>query len=84
MTNKHEIQKDFYQKQKEWKESLRTEKGKGQKLVLKEACYNGIKGIEKEIKQTDEHRRLVKTANLEIERHRQEMYGDTGDRELYR
>lgn len=71
----------FYQKQKKWKESLSTKEG--QKLILGTACYNGIKGIEKEIKHKPGHEKLVNEANMEIERHRQEIYGDSGDRELY-
>ncbi len=35
-------------------------------------------------KYTTEHEGLVKEANLEIERHRQKIYADSGDRELYR
>ncbi len=35
-------------------------------------------------KYTIEHKELVKEANLEIEKHRQKMYADSGDRELYR
>lgn len=41
------------------------------KLVLREACYNGIKNVERrEVKVTDQHKALAKEANQKIERSR--------------
>ncbi len=41
------------------------------KLVLRDACYNGIANVErKELKVTDQHKALVKEANQKIEKSR--------------
>ena len=53
MPNKHQIQKDFYTKKNEWKESLKVntktqkdenKKEEHQKLILRESCFKGIDG----------------------------------------
>lgn len=41
------------------------------KLILREACYNGIGHVERqEVKATDYHKALVKEANDKIEKSR--------------
>lgn len=41
------------------------------KLILRDACYNGIANVERqELKATDQHRILVKEANEKIEKSR--------------
>lgn len=41
------------------------------KLILRESCYKGIDNVQtKELKATPEHKRLVKEANMRIEKNR--------------
>ena len=50
MPNKHQIQRDFYRKQKEWKEALKVDVNKEtqqSKLTLENASYDGISSIKK-------------------------------------
>ena len=79
MPNKHQIQKDFYTKKNEWKESLKVntktqkdenKKEEHQKLILREACFKGIDGTRIEsmaFKDTPEHKTIVEEANKRIE-----------------
>ena len=51
MPNKHQIQRDFYRKQKEWKEALKVDVNKEtqqSKLTLEDTSYEGISSIKKE------------------------------------
>lgn len=42
------------------------------KLILREAAYNGIKGVkERELNHSEEHKKLVQEANKKIEEGRQ-------------
>ena len=79
MPNKHQIQKDFYTKKNEWKESLKVntktqkdenKKEEHQKLILRESCFKGIDGTRIEsmaFKDTPEHKTIVEEANKRIE-----------------
>ena len=43
MPNKHQIQRDFYRKQKEWKESFKIdakEETQQPKSILRDDCFN--------------------------------------------
>ena len=58
MPNKHQIQRDFYRKQKEWKEALEVNVNKEthqSKLTLGNALNDGIPN-EKEVKTTNVER----------------------------
>ena len=76
MPNKHQIQRDFYRKQKEWKEALKVDVNKEtqqSKLTLGNASYNGIPNVRK-VKSTNvesqEHKILVEEANRKIAENR--------------
>ena len=80
MPNKHQMQKDFDTKMKEWKEKIKVDtiqtnclQEKHQKLILREACYTGIKGARKLTEEelaymkSPEYKALVEEANRKIE-----------------
>ena len=48
MPNKHQIQRDFYRKQKDWKEALKVDVDKEtqqSKTILEKASYNEITNV---------------------------------------
>lgn len=80
MPNKHQIQKDFYTKMSEWKESFKvstkTQQREKQAINVSEAAQYGIKGVtgmtkeELTYKETPEYKALVKEADKRIEENR--------------
>ena len=74
MPNKHQIQKDFYTKKNEWKESLKVntknKKEANQKLLFGESCFKEIVGTRVEslaFKDIPEHKTLVEETDKRIE-----------------
>ncbi len=79
MPNKHQIQKDFYTKKNEWKESLKVntktqkeenKKEENQKLLFGESCFKEIVGTRVEslaFKDIPEHKTLVEETDKRIE-----------------
>ena len=95
MPNKHQIQKDFYTKKNEWKESLKVntktqkeenKKEEHQKLILRESCFKRIDGTRIEsmaFKDTPEHKTIVEEANKRIEEGRRRKAKAYNDAKYY-